>query len=117
MRVGGILRSFNATWPLATLELHSTGLRIGTRGRILKALAPVWEASYQELNEVRAVGKIPLFTTGIRFRVPSDENSWAIFWCLRRQRVLQALIDRGLEVRVDADRLNFLNPGRPASDA
>lgn len=116
MRVGGLLRSFNATLPLAVLELHATGLRIRTRGRLLRALAPLWEASYQELIEVRAVGKIPLFTTGIRFRVSSGENSWAIFWCVRRGRVLQAIIDRHVEVQADADRLNFLNPGRAAQD-
>jgi len=116
MRVGGLLRSFNATLPLAVLELHTTGLRIRTRGRCLQSVAPIWEARYLELTEVRAVGKIPLLTTGIRFRVTRSENSWAIFWTARRRRVLQALIDRGVEVRTDADRLNFLNPGRPARD-
>lgn len=116
MRVGGLLRSFNATMPLAVLELYASGLRIRTRGRFLRTLAPLWEASYLELIEVRAVGNIPLFTTGIRFRVASGENSWAIFWCARRGRVLQALVDRRVEVRTDADRLNFLNPGRAARD-
>lgn len=117
MRVGRLLRSFNATLPLAVLELHPTGLRIRTRGRILRAVAPVWEAGYEELSEVRSVGKIFLFTTGIRFRVPGEENSWAIFWCIRRRRVLQALLDRGIEARADADRLNLLNPGRSARDS
>jgi hypothetical protein len=113
MRVGGGLRwSFNATWPLAVLELHDDGLRLVTRGRLMRSIAPVWEANYKELTEVRAVGKIPLFTTGVRLRVATGENSWAIFWCLRRERVLLALRERGLDVQADPDRLNALDPGR-----
>lgn len=109
MRVGRF--AFNATWPLAALELHEAGLRVATR-RLLKLMAVTWEALYEELIEVQAVGKIPLLTTGIRFRVKSRENSWVIFWCLRRKRVLQALTDRGVAVRNEPDRLHLFDPGR-----
>jgi hypothetical protein len=94
MRVAGSARSFNATVPLAVLELHATGVRIRARGRLLGAYAPVWEAGYPELTEVRAVGRIPLVTTGIRFGCASGDPSWAVFWCPSRERVLRVLADR-----------------------
>lgn len=41
MRVGALLTSFNATWRLVVLELHGDGLRLVTRGRLLRAIAPM----------------------------------------------------------------------------
>jgi hypothetical protein len=40
MRLGALPWSFNATWPLAVLELHEVAVRVVTRGRLLRALAP-----------------------------------------------------------------------------
>jgi len=113
--VGGMwLPVFHATMPLVVLELHERGVRLVGRRRVLRAMFPIWEARYEELSEVRAIGKFPLLATGVRFRVAEGENGWSIFWYLRRRRVLQALEERGLCVRADPLRLNVLNPGIPA---
>gem|GEM_PF-2988106 len=109
------LDAFNATWPLVALEVHSAGVRlVPTIGLIPRP--PTWEARYDELSEVRAVGKLPIVTTGVRLRVGDGEDEWVVFWHFRRRKPMQALENRGIRVRWDADRLNYFNPGRRASD-
>jgi hypothetical protein len=59
------------------------------RMRLLAQFVPTWEIRYDDLAEVQAVGKIPLFSTGVRFRATST-NEWIVFWTFNRPKVLQA---------------------------
>ena len=107
MRLGG----YNATWPLVRLNLYPAGLRMEPPVRFLRFLVPTWEARYDELIEVQAVGKIPLFSTGIRFRLTST-NQWIIYWTPDRPTVLQSIAAHGMSVNPNAIRFRYWNPGR-----
>ncbi len=114
IRLGRALggRGYNATWPLVRLSLFPEGLRMESSRRFLAPIVPVWEVRFDEISEVSAVGKIPLFSTGVRLRTKSGAGDWAVFWTVHRPRVLQALADRGLEVERRPVRFHYLNPGR-----
>jgi hypothetical protein len=117
--VGGtLLRSFlggqqigiwNATWPLARLDIHRERLCIQASASILRVLVPRWEASFEEITDVRAIGNIDYFTTGIRFRTNRPSGS-VLFWTFRRLEVLDALEAAGLTVNRAPVRLNYLHP-------
>jgi hypothetical protein len=71
--------SWNANWPWVRLSLFMDGLCLEPNIRFIEwYTAPVWEAHYEDLAEVQAIGKIPLVTTGIRLRAKST-NDWVIF--------------------------------------
>ncbi len=109
--VGG----WNATVPFARLSLFAEGLRLGSSLPFLplKFLVPVptWEARYEELSEVSAVGNISGFTTGVRFRA-TRASEWIVFWTLDRPNVLQALAARGVAVTTTPVRFRYFDPGR-----
>ncbi|HUC15622.1 MAG TPA: hypothetical protein VMS00_14325 [Acidimicrobiales bacterium] len=107
-----IFGGWNATIPFARLSFFSEGLRLGSSIRFLpfRALMPVWEARYDELTEVSAIGPIPLMNWGVRFRVASDE--WIVFWTLRRSKVLQEVAARGVTVNTKPVRFRYFHPGR-----
>ena len=58
MKVGGLLRSFNATLPLAVLELHTTGLRIRARGRFLQSVAPLARWTYRTYRSLEVESSV-----------------------------------------------------------
>jgi hypothetical protein len=70
---------------------------------------PPWEASFEEISEVRAVGNIDFFTTGIRFRTNRHADT-AVFWTFHRLEVLDALEAAGLAVVREPARFHYLNP-------
>src|ERR1700686_1798696 len=106
--IGGMrLALWNATWPLVRLSLFAHGVRLEASVWILKVLVPTWEATYEDIVEVQAMGRISLVTTGIRFRTRST-NEWVIFWTLRRPEVLQAIAEKGLVVNADPVRFRYL---------
>ena len=103
--VGGVRRgSWNATWPLARLFLFSKGFRIEASFRVLPV--PTWEARYDELTAVQAVGKIPLFSTGVCFRA-GDAKDWIVFWTMERPTVMEAFASRGVVVSTKPTRLGY----------
>jgi hypothetical protein len=113
--VGGMrLGMLTATWPLARLDIFQQGLRLHGSNRMFRAITPVWEASFREIRDVQAVGKVQPLTTGIRFRLDSRNES-AIFWSAHRPEVLADLAGVGLTVNGDPVRLNTLNPGASAT--
>jgi hypothetical protein len=110
--VGGMrLKSFNATLPLVRLDLFEDALRMRSSIRLLNRLVPVWEARFEELTEVRAIGGSSIFTSGIRFRV-HPTSDWVIFWTSARPNVLSRIEALGLSVNRDPLRFNIFNPGR-----
>jgi len=110
--VGGERRSsFNATYPLVRLDVHTDGLRLRPSAKLLRGLVPIWEARLLELSEVQAIGNIPLFTTGIRFRIESTSD-WIIFWTTQRSVVLWRLESLGLKVSAEPLPFNHFKPGR-----
>jgi hypothetical protein len=109
MRIGW----YTATQPLVTLTLYAEGLSMeagGSRGWLRRAV-PVWQARYDELADVQAVGTTPPIATGIRFRTAST-GEWAVFWTAERPRVLQALSAHGVVVRDEPIRFRYTDPGR-----
>jgi hypothetical protein len=111
--VGGArLQGFNATWPLIRLDLFGTGLRLRDRLKLPGIQMPNWEARYDELTEVQAVGRTPLFSTGIRFR-GAEPHEWIVFWVMTgRQDVLTRIESHGVPVGREAVRFYYTNPSR-----
>ncbi len=107
MRHGG----FNASWPLVRLDLFPTGRRMLSSTRLLRGLVPQWEARFDELREVQAVGKIKWLSTGIRFRTERVDD-WIVFWTIHRPRVLASIENFGVTVNPDPKRVYFFNAGR-----
>ena len=103
--------AFNASWPLARLKLFPGGIRLQPSAWLFSIIVPVWEARYDELTEVQAVGRIPLITTGIRFRVGTGED-WIIFWSFNRARILRQLIELGVAAGTTPGRFHLFSPGR-----
>lgn len=103
---------WNVTYPLVRLSLFTQGLRLAsTLPFPFAVLVPTWEARYDELSEISAVGNIGGFTTGVRFRA-GHPGKWVIFWTINRPQVLDALIGLGLAVNVQPVRFRNLRPGR-----
>ena len=98
MRIGGTHRYYSAPKPFAVLDLHEVGVRIRLRGRVLGAAGPTWEARYEELVEVRSIGRVPWFSTGVRFHVETGPNRRAVFRSFRPKVLRRALADRGVAV-------------------
>ena len=99
MRIGGVHNYYSAPRPFAVLDLHEAGVRIRLRGRVLGATGPTWEARYEELVEVRSIGSVPRFSTGVRFLVETGPNRRAVFRSFRPRRLRVALADRGVDVQ------------------
>src|SRR5664280_1118756 len=108
MRIGW----YTATRPLVSLTLFSEGLSMeANKSRhLLRHAVPVWQARYDDLAEVQAVGKVPLIATGSRFRTAST-GEWAVFWTSERPRVLQALSAHGVDVKAEPIRFRYTDPG------
>jgi hypothetical protein len=79
--------------------------------RLLAQFVPTWEIRYDDLAEVQAVGKTPLFSTGVRFRAAST-NEWIVFWTFNRPKVLQAISNHGVQVNSLPIRVRYTDPGR-----
>ena len=110
--VFNLFGGWNVTYPLVRLRLFSHGLRLeSTLPFPFAALVPTWEARYDELSEVSAIGSISAVTTGVRLRAESP-HKWIIFWTVNRPQVLDALIGVGLAVNLQPVRFRYFRPGR-----
>jgi len=95
-----------ATWPLAKLDLFANGLRIGPSTHWLGFVLSKWEARFEELTEVQAVGRSRL-ASYIRFRVGRYEV--ALFGSFNRPEVLRCLEELGLSVGLDPEPFRFFS--------
>jgi hypothetical protein len=100
---------WNATWPLVRMDLYRDRVRLRPSARILRILVPPWEAAFEDITEVRAIGNIDFFTTGIRFKTSRPAGT-AVFWTFHRLEVLDALEAAGLAVNRVPARFHYLNP-------
>jgi hypothetical protein len=94
-RIGPV--GFNATVPLARLSIFSNGLRVGPSSSLLSLSVPTWEARFDELDVIQAIGRVKGFTTGILLR-KSQSHEWVVFWTLNREEVFTALEHIGITV-------------------
>lgn len=109
--IGGMrLGSFNASIPLVRLELFQNGFRLSSSVKILRGLIPTWEARFDELSQVQAIGKIPLWNQGIRFSI-HNAHARPIFWSTHRESIMAEFAKAGVAIRVTPIRMKFLNPG------
>lgn len=80
----------------ATLSLFSDGLRLAAGPVTFKASVPRWEARYDELRQVSAVGTFP--ARGVRFYVGPAGHDVMIFYTWERRGLLRALQTLGVPV-------------------
>jgi len=90
------LGTLNATWPFVRLSLFRDSLRLEPSLRQFPIRLPLWEARYSELIEAQPVGRVPLLSTGVRFRTTGNE--WIVFWTAHRGRVMAAVASHGVKV-------------------
>jgi hypothetical protein len=94
---------------MVKLEIFDSGIRIGSSVSILKLLVPTWEASKDELDEIRPIAG--LGTGGFRFRI-LNSNEWIIFWTFQVDNGIDEFVKRGYRVTQMKIRFNFLDPNR-----
>ncbi len=100
--LGGMRHSGNATWPLAELDMTSSGLRLHLRGRVSRAVfgswIPAFESSWDHVERVERVRPYLLRGRGIAFVTCDPQSDRAIFWCTSWTylRVLNALAALGI---------------------
>jgi hypothetical protein len=95
---------FNATVPMVRLSLFSNGLRVGPSTPLLSLSVPTWEARFDELDVIQAVGRVQGLTTGVLFR-KSQSHEWVIFWTTNREKVFTTLEQMGITVSREPVRL------------
>jgi hypothetical protein len=105
MRLGG-LTGLNT--PLVALTLFDSYLRLEPRYGLLRFTAPTWEARYDEIAEVQAVGFGGL-SSGIR--VFTQYGDWAVFSTRQRPEVLSAIANMKVPVNSSPISFNWKNPG------
>jgi hypothetical protein len=90
----------------ATLTLFPKGLRINASDmNPSKTSVPTWEARYDELMDVSAVGFFP--RAGVRFYADTTIFGLIVFYTLSRQGVLEALSMRGVAVNFTPIRFGY----------
>jgi hypothetical protein len=94
-RIGPV--GFNASVPLARLSIFSNGLRVGPSSSLLSLMVPTWEARFDELDDIQAIGRLKGLTTGILLR-KAQSHEWVVFWTLNRDEVFTALEHMGIIV-------------------
>jgi hypothetical protein len=102
---------FNATVPLVRLSLFSNGLRVGPSTPLLSMSVPTWEARFDELDVIQAIGRVRGVTTGILFR-KSQSHEWVIFWTSNREEVFTTLEQMNVTVSREPVRLRTGNQFR-----
>ena len=81
----------------ARLTLFPEGFRIEAGPLTFKAAVPTWEARYEELKDVSAVGTFP-FRPGARFYVGPASHDLIIFYTFGRKRLLRMVAVDGVTV-------------------
>jgi len=88
------------------LTLFPKGLRIDASGlALLKSSVPTWEARYDELIDVSAVGFFP--RRGVRFYADSTSFGLIVFYTYAQAQVLEALAMRGVTVNPTPLRFGY----------
>jgi hypothetical protein len=95
---------FNATVPMVRLSLFANGVRVGPSSSLLSMSVPTWEARFDELDVIQAIGRLTGLTTGIVFR-KSQSHEWVIFWTTNRDQVFTTFEQMGLAVSREPVRL------------
>jgi hypothetical protein len=133
--IGGMRRGYTglASWshPLVKLAIYDDGVALGPSASVLKMLVPVWRARFDDISVADAIGgpqddsevslgslAVPLsfitrrgwgiMTRGVR--ISTTDRSFAIFWCMKRDRVLAALRDRGVNVDPEPRPFHWFSP-------
>lgn len=93
-RFVGALRTvvYHAAWGLAALSIYPSGVRIAGNFRPINLLVPVWEAGFDEIQDVSVDGN------GIRLTPQPHPSQWIIFQSSRRDEILASLAAHGLTI-------------------
>jgi hypothetical protein len=97
-------RSFSASAPLVRLSLFSNGVRLGPSSSLLSMSVPTWEARFDELDVIQAIGRLKGMTTGILFR-KSQSHEWVIFWTMGRDQIFTTFEQMGVIVSREPVRI------------
>lgn len=120
--VGGMRYGYTgfANWSrgLVTMDIYQSGLELRPRYSFLRFLVPIWRARYDEISEVRWMGRstpdstivtgLLVMVRGVRFT--TTDGDYVIFWCTERDQVLDALARRGLTIEAERERFNYFSP-------
>ena len=113
----GYMGFANWTNPLVTLDLYESGLELRSTYPFLRFLVPVWRIRYDEISSVGWLGRpIPDSSAGVGLvmvrgvMLTASNGDWVVFWCLRRNEVLDALARRGLRIEAERKRLTLFGP-------
>jgi hypothetical protein len=98
--------SFNASVPFARLSVFTNGVRLGPSSSLLSLQVPTWEARFDELDVIQAIGRVKGVTTGVLFR-KSQSREWVIFWTGNREQVFATFEHMGVTVSHEPIRLRF----------
>jgi hypothetical protein len=101
-------RGFSATVPMVRLSVFSNGVRLGPSSSLLSMSIITWEARFDELDVIQAIGRLKGLTTGILFR-KSQSHEWVIFWTTDREQVFTALEHMGIIVSREPVHLRVTN--------
>ncbi|MGB8195638.1 MAG: hypothetical protein WCF25_01360 [Acidimicrobiales bacterium] len=97
---------FNATVPMVRLSLFPNGIRLGPSSSLLSMNVPTWEARFDELDAIQAIGRVQGMTTGILFR-KAQSHDWIIFWTFNRDRIFATFEQIGINVNRDPIRIRM----------
>lgn len=97
----------NASIPLARLRLSSNGLAIEPSNRFVAWYVPDWTFPWRDVERAERVGRMPVFTTGVRIFVHGKTRPFT-FWTVHPDDVLDALKSWGVPVDHAYHRINWL---------
>jgi hypothetical protein len=102
--IGGMrYRNFNASWPLAELQITEGTVRVQLRAQAMRRLLGRWLPSVEiELDGTRAEpirGFLPgSINRGVRFVSAANDGTELIFWCSQQAALLDSLRERGAQI-------------------
>lgn len=113
----GFMGIANWTSPLVTLDMYGSGLELRSTYSFLRFLVPVWRARYDQISSVGWLGRpAPDSSAGAGLvmvrgvMLTKSNGDWVIFWCPRRNEVLDSLARHGLRIEPERKRLTLLGP-------
>jgi len=95
---------FNASWPLARLDITDTELTIRIRGQLFRwLLGLIWNTTlvlpWAELRRAKLV-RSPIPLPGKQGVALYTSDSWVIFWCRMqvRNQIVQLLATKNIQI-------------------
>jgi len=109
----GSMGGVNWGYPMITLDMFESGLELRSTFYFLGFLVPVWRVRYDEISAIHWLGRpspdssAVIGLTIVRgIRLVTTDGGYVIFWCRKRNQVLDTLARRGLKIEAERKRFN-----------